>query len=147
MKAFDPKLAMDVGIVVSEGIPWLLRFRKIYHSTLLSFLGVFYDGPLGNMNAFWQKCGVKGVEMEVSGICLTSYPVLKAALIRSSMIVLQTMCSLRGVKSGSILNVDNYIFERLSENSEGYKPHRQVVKEVKRPLNSLRYSRILIVCD
>jgi uridine phosphorylase len=88
-KAFDPTLKYDVGFCVTEG--------------------VFYDGPLGNMNEFWQKCGVKCVEMEAS--------------------VLFTMCALRGVKGGAIMNVDNYIFERLGADSAGYKPHRQVVKE------------------
>jgi len=64
--------------------------------------GGFYDGPLGNQNQFWASCGVKAVEMEVS--------------------VLFVICSLRGVKAGAILNVDNYIFER-----QDYQPHREVV--------------------
>lgn len=89
VRNFEEKLTYDIGYCVTEG--------------------VFYDGPLGNMNEFWQRCGVKCVEMEAS--------------------VLFVMCGLRGVKSGAIMNVDNYIFERLSADSEGYKPHRQVVKE------------------
>jgi len=88
-RSHQPPLVFDTGLTVTEG--------------------VFYDGPLGNKNEFWQKCGVKSVEMEAS--------------------VLFTMASLRGVKTGGVLNVDNYIFERLSEKGEGYKPHRQVVKE------------------
>jgi len=85
----QPAITFDTGLCVTEG--------------------VFYDGPIGNTNTFWQKCGVKCVEMEAS--------------------VLMTMASLRGIKAGAIMNVDNYIFERLSETGEGYKPHRAVVKE------------------
>jgi len=85
----NPAFSWDIGLAVTEG--------------------VFYDGPSGNQNVFWQKCGVKCVEMEAS--------------------VLMTMGQLRGIKTGAIMNVDNYIFERLSDNGEGYKPHRAVVKD------------------
>lgn len=102
-------------------------------------LGVFYDGPLGNKNEFWQKCGVKAVEMEAS--------------------VLFVMSTLRNVKTGCILNVDNYIFQRYCtrtfmllqlttrldpNNEEGYKPHRSVVVEVRpHPSSPLHHVYIL----
>jgi len=67
--------------------------------------GPFYDGPLGNQNQLWQSANVAAIEMEVS--------------------VLLVIASIRGIKAGSILNIDNYIFERLAEGE--YKPHRDVV--------------------
>lgn len=63
-----------------------------YQTGVVLTEGCFYDGPAGNRNAFWKKCGVLGVEMEAS--------------------VLLTICGLRGVQAGCILNVDNYVFER-----------------------------------
>lgn len=69
--------------------------------------GKFYDGPLGNNNKLWEDSGVLGVEMEVS--------------------VLMVIGSLRGIKTGAILNVDNYVFERLIDGK--YLPHREVVAQ------------------
>lgn len=71
--------------------------------------GCFYDGPIGNNHELWAKCGVLGVEMEAS--------------------VLFVIAGLRGIKSGGIFNVDNYIFARLEAGSgaEAYHPHRDVV--------------------
>jgi len=71
--------------------------------------GCFYDGPLGNLNAFWQKANVCCIEMECA--------------------VLFVIAEIRGVKAGSILNVDNYIFERLETETNSYNPHREVVQE------------------
>ena len=67
--------------------------------------GTFYDGPLGNNNALWRDAKAKAIEMEAS--------------------VLFVIASIRGIKAGAILNVDNYIFERLEEGE--YKPHREIV--------------------
>lgn len=67
--------------------------------------GPFYEGPLGNRNELWAKSGVIAIEMEVS--------------------VLLVIASLRGVKAGAILNVDNYIFDRLAEGE--YRPHKPEV--------------------
>ena len=71
--------------------------------------GCFYDGPLGNQFEMWSKSGVLGVEMEAS--------------------VLFVIGGIRGIKTGGIFNVDNYIFARLEEGSgsEAYHPHRDVV--------------------
>eukprot|EP01120_Amphizonella_sp_Union-15-10_P000766 TRINITY_DN10792_c0_g1_i1.p1 TRINITY_DN10792_c0_g1~~TRINITY_DN10792_c0_g1_i1.p1 ORF type:complete len:274 (+),score=56.97 TRINITY_DN10792_c0_g1_i1:55-876(+) len=69
--------------------------------------GPFYDGPLGNKNDFWRKAGVLAIEMEVS--------------------VLYVIASLRGIQAGAILNVDNYIFQRLETGT--YNPHRGIVQK------------------
>jgi uridine phosphorylase len=71
--------------------------------------GCFYDGPLGNQHQMWAKSGVLGVEMEAS--------------------VLFVIAGVRGIKSGGIFNVDNYIFARLEagDGAEAYHPHREVV--------------------
>jgi len=69
--------------------------------------GPFYDGPLGNKNEFWRKTGVFAIEMEVS--------------------VLYIVASIRGIQAGAILNVDNYIFQRLETGT--YNPHRGVVQK------------------
>jgi len=71
--------------------------------------GVFYDGFLGNANELYKKTGCLAIEMEAS--------------------VLFVIASLRGVRAGCALNVDNYIFERLENPTAGYQPHRQVVIE------------------
>eukprot|EP01121_Diplochlamys_sp_Union-15-3_P015425 TRINITY_DN5095_c0_g1_i2.p1 TRINITY_DN5095_c0_g1~~TRINITY_DN5095_c0_g1_i2.p1 ORF type:complete len:259 (+),score=36.90 TRINITY_DN5095_c0_g1_i2:68-844(+) len=69
--------------------------------------GPFYDGPLGNKNDFWRKSGVLAIEMEVS--------------------VLYVIASIRGIQAGAILNVDNYIFQRLETGT--YNPHRGIVQK------------------
>jgi len=70
--------------------------------------GVFYDGLIGNTNTLYAKAGALAVEMEAS--------------------VLFVIASIRGIRAGCILNVDNYILDRI-ESTEGYQPHRQVVIE------------------
>eukprot|EP01129_Flabellula_baltica_P000350 TRINITY_DN10376_c0_g1_i1.p1 TRINITY_DN10376_c0_g1~~TRINITY_DN10376_c0_g1_i1.p1 ORF type:complete len:248 (-),score=59.65 TRINITY_DN10376_c0_g1_i1:99-842(-) len=70
--------------------------------------GPFYAGLVPNDFELYAKANVKCVEMECS--------------------VLFTICSIRGIKAGAILTTDNYIFQRLG-NDEGYKPHRDVVKQ------------------
>jgi len=71
--------------------------------------GVFYDGMIGNTNELYAKAGCLAVEMEAS--------------------VLFVIAALRGVRAGCALNVDNYIFQRLENPTEGYQPHRQIVQE------------------
>jgi len=70
--------------------------------------GVFYDGMMGNTNELYAKAGVLAVEMEAA-----------------TMFVI---ASLRGIRAGCCLNVDNYIFQRLEADS-GYQPHKQIVQE------------------
>jgi len=55
--------------------------------------GPFYGGVLEGRNELWQRAKVFAVEMEIS--------------------VLFVIASLRGVRAGAVLTVDNYIFERL----------------------------------
>lgn len=71
--------------------------------------GCFYDGPIGNQHQMWAKAGVLGIEMEAS--------------------VLFVIGGIRGIKTGGIFNVDNYIFARLEEGAgaDAYLPHREVV--------------------
>ena len=71
--------------------------------------GGFYDGPLGNQHQMWAKAGVLGIEMEAS--------------------VLFVIAGIRGIKTGGIFNVDNYIFSRLEEGegAAAYHPHRDIV--------------------
>jgi len=88
--------------------------------------GCFYDGPLGNLNSFWQKSNVCCVEMECS--------------------VLFVIASIRGIKSGAILNVDNYIFERVGEN-QNYQPHRAVVLEGNKKMCEMTLSAIIKLKD
>uniref|UniRef100_A0A6B2LH43 Nucleoside phosphorylase domain-containing protein n=1 Tax=Arcella intermedia TaxID=1963864 RepID=A0A6B2LH43_9EUKA len=86
--------------------------------------GCFYSGPLGDMNAFWQKANVASIEMEVS--------------------VLFVIASIRKVHAGAILNVDNYIFERL-ESTEGYKPHKEVVIQGNKKMGEIALDAIIKV--
>lgn len=81
----------------------------VYGTGVVLTEALFYDGPLGNNNQFWAKCGVLAVEMEAS--------------------VLFVLASIRGIKAGGIFNVDNYIFSRLEEGegAEAYHPHREIV--------------------
>jgi len=72
---------------------------------LVCTVGHFYDGPLGNQNKLWQSAKVLAIEMEVS--------------------TLLVIASLRGIKAGAVVNIDNYIFER--ELSQKYEPNREVV--------------------
>lgn len=72
---------------------------------VIATVGHFYDGPLGNQNRLWEASRVLGIEMEAS--------------------VLLTIGGIRGIRTGCLANVDNYIFER--ELSGTYAPHRDVV--------------------
>jgi uridine phosphorylase len=63
---------------------------------------MFYPGLLESQHAMWAKAGVLAVEMEVA--------------------TLFTIAGIRGARAGAILNVDNYIFERIT-----YEPNREVV--------------------
>lgn len=74
---------------------------------LFRLAGPFYAGPLGNKNRLWEACKCAAVEMEVA--------------------VLLVIASLRGVRAGAILNVDNYIFKRMQEGD--YNPHTDVVAQ------------------
>jgi uridine phosphorylase len=80
-----------------------------YSTGVMLTEGCFYDGPLGNQNQMWAKSGVLGIEMEAS--------------------VLFVIAGIRGIKTGAIFNVDNYIFSRLEEGegAEAYHPHRDIV--------------------
>lgn len=78
-----------------------------YGVGIITTEGKFYDGPIGNNNKLWETCGVIGVEMEVA--------------------VLMVIGSIRGIRTGAILNVDNYVFERLVDGK--YLPHREVVAQ------------------
>lgn len=88
--------------------------------------GVFYDGPLGNQNELWAKIGVKAIEMEVS--------------------TLFVIASLRGVRAGAILAVDNYVFDR-AENNEDYNPHKEIVLEGTRKMCRLLLDTIVQLED
>jgi len=74
---------------------------------LLATVGTFYDGPLGNQNTLWRDAKVLAVEMEVS--------------------TLLVVASLRGIRAGAAVNIDNYIFER--EISQKYEPNREIVQQ------------------
>jgi len=82
-----------------EGLSW--------KTGLIVTEGCFYDGLIGNTNELYKKAGVLAVEMEAS--------------------VLFVIASLRGIRAGCILNVDNYIFQRLENPTEGYNPHKDIV--------------------
>ncbi|XP_049848499.1 uridine phosphorylase-like [Schistocerca gregaria] len=69
--------------------------------------GKLYDGFLGNDNELWSRAGVLAVEMECS--------------------VLFVIGSLRKIKTGAILNVDNYVLDRMKKGG-AYDPHRNIVK-------------------
>jgi len=69
--------------------------------------GHFYDGPLGNKNQLWANAKVLAIEMEIS--------------------TLLVIASLRGIRAGAAVNIDNYIFER--ELSNKYEPNREVVHQ------------------
>jgi uridine phosphorylase len=74
---------------------------------LIATVGCFYDGPIGNNNKLWQSAKVLGIEMEVS--------------------TLLVVASIRGIRAGACVNIDNYIFER--ELSNKYEPNREVVHQ------------------
>jgi len=74
---------------------------------LVTTVGTFYDGPLGNQNRLWEAAKVLAIEMEIS--------------------TLLVIASLRGIKAGAVVNIDNYIFER--EISNKYEPNREVVHQ------------------
>jgi len=85
--------------------------------------GCFYDGPLGNINSLWQKANVCCIEMECS--------------------VLFVIAQIRGVKAGAILNVDNYIFERLESTTNNYKPHRDIVLQANKTMGLITLDAIV----
>jgi len=128
----EGSLVIATAAVRRDGVTDLLihkEFPAVAHHTIINTLekaasakaglkwksgiivteGAFYDGVMGNNNALWAKTGLLAVEMEAS--------------------VLFVIASLRGIRAGCILNVDNYIMERLAETNEGYQPHRKVVQE------------------
>jgi len=74
---------------------------------LVCTVGHFYDGPLGNHNRLWADAKVLAIEMEIS--------------------ILLVIASIRGIRAGAVVNIDNYIFER--EVSKAYEPNRAVVHE------------------
>jgi len=74
---------------------------------LLCTVGTFYDGPNGNTNKLWQSAKVLAIEMEVS--------------------TLLVVASIRGIRAGACVNIDNYIFER--ELSNKYEPNREIVHQ------------------
>jgi uridine phosphorylase len=74
---------------------------------LIATVGCFYDGPIGNHNKLWQAAKVLAIEMEVS--------------------TLLVVASIRGIRAGACVNIDNYIFER--ELSNKYEPNREVVHQ------------------
>jgi len=74
---------------------------------LVTTVGHFYDGPLGNNNKLWADSKILAIEMEIS--------------------ILLVIASIRGIRAGAVVNIDNYIFER--EVSKSYEPNRTVVHE------------------
>eukprot|EP00026_Physarum_polycephalum_P014388 Phypoly_transcript_14895.p1 GENE.Phypoly_transcript_14895~~Phypoly_transcript_14895.p1 ORF type:complete len:259 (+),score=19.83 Phypoly_transcript_14895:27-779(+) len=74
---------------------------------LVTTVGHFYDGPLGNHNKLWADSKILAIEMEIS--------------------ILLVIASIRGIRAGAAVNIDNYIFER--EVSKAYEPNREVVHE------------------
>ncbi|EGC34529.1 uridine phosphorylase [Dictyostelium purpureum] len=78
-----------------------------YGVGIITTVGHFFDGPLGNHNKLWARSKVLAIEMEAS--------------------VLFIVASLRGIRAGACVNIDNYIFER--EISEKYEPNREVVHQ------------------
>lgn len=66
--------------------------------------GVFYPGLLPSELDTWVAAGAVAIEMEVA--------------------TLFVVASLRGVRAGALLNVDNYVFERIE-----YEPHREIVAQ------------------
>jgi len=74
---------------------------------LVTTVGHFYDGPLGNKNKMWAEAKVLAIEMEIS--------------------ILLVIASLRGIRAGAAVNIDNYIFER--ELHQKYEPNREIVHE------------------
>jgi len=74
---------------------------------LIATVGTFYDGPNGNHNKLWQSAKVLAIEMEVS--------------------TLLVVASIRGIRAGACVNIDNYIFER--ELSNKYEPNRDIVHQ------------------
>eukprot|EP01133_Synstelium_polycarpum_P009798 gene9798-11447_t len=74
---------------------------------IITTVGHFFDGPLGNHNKLWARSRVLAIEMEAS--------------------ILFIIASLRGIRAGCCVNIDNYIFER--EITEKYEPNREVVHQ------------------
>jgi len=77
----------------------------VWKSGIIVSMGHFYDGPLENKSRMWANAHCLGIEMEVSGLFV--------------------IASIRGIRAGALLNVDNYIFDR--ELSGAYQPTRAVV--------------------
>ncbi|GAM28144.1 hypothetical protein SAMD00019534_113200 [Acytostelium subglobosum LB1] len=78
-----------------------------YGVGIITTVGHFFDGPLGNHNKLWARSRVLAIEMEASILFIVS--------------------SLRGIRAGCCVNIDNYIFER--EITEKYEPNREVVHQ------------------
>jgi len=88
---------------VVESLLSTLKGTNIIHGAgIVVTAGNFYDGVLGNKNDIWVKANVLAIEMEIS--------------------VLFVIASLRGIRAGAILNVDNYIYERKE-----YEPNKAAV--------------------
>ncbi|EGG16545.1 uridine phosphorylase [Cavenderia fasciculata] len=78
-----------------------------YGVGIITTVGHFFDGPLGNHNKLWARSRVLAIEMEAS--------------------ILYIIASLRGIRAGCCVNIDNYIFER--ELTEKYEPNREIVHQ------------------
>eukprot|EP01132_Coremiostelium_polycephalum_P002871 gene2871-3568_t len=78
-----------------------------YGVGLITTVGHFFDGPLGNHNKLWARSRVLAIEMEAS--------------------ILFIIAGLRGIRAGCCVNIDNYIFDR--ELTEKYEPNRDVVHQ------------------
>ncbi|KAF2074523.1 hypothetical protein CYY_004150 [Polysphondylium violaceum] len=78
-----------------------------YGVGIITTVGHFFDGPLGNHNKLWARSRVLAIEMEAS--------------------ILFIIASLRGIRAGCCVNIDNYIFER--ELTEKYEPNRDIVHQ------------------
>ncbi|KYQ90106.1 uridine phosphorylase [Tieghemostelium lacteum] len=78
-----------------------------YGVGIITTVGHFFDGPLGNHNKLWARSKVLAIEMEAS--------------------ILLIIASLRGIRAGCCVNIDNYIFER--ELTDRYEPNKDVVHQ------------------
>jgi len=95
-----------------EVVQALVNASKSYEDVvsgvgLVTTVGCFYDGPSGNQNRLWAAAKVLAIEMEIS--------------------TLLVVASIRGIRAGACVNIDNYIFER--EVSGKYEPNREVVHQ------------------
>ena len=70
---------------------------------------VLYPGPLGNKNELWRAALVTAQDMEVSTVLVFG--------------------CLKGIKTGAILTVDNYLFKTDMSSGGDYNPYTGKVKE------------------